>query len=428
MRKLKIGILGGTRGLDSLFRVFLNHPLVEVSAICENFAPLGEKIQSETRLLGLATRVFSSFDEMLKCGIDAVIIANYANAHAPYAIKALNHGIHVFSESIPMQTMQEAVELCEAVERSGKIYAYGENYCYLPQILRIRQMFDCGDFGDLMYAEGNFINDCSHKWHLLTRGDRDHWRNHVPSTFYCTHSVGPMLFCTGRRPVSVVGMETQRMPYMAEVGARSGSAAVEIMQLDNGAIAKSMNGNYRRMYSAEYRLIAENGTIETDPYDFGKIHLYTPKATGNEAYEERVYCKPYVFEPFLIHSVKPLTELHDFEIADVYLLNTFIQAILDNQEAKKYMIDVYQALDMAMVGTLAYRSILNKSDSVLVPNMRNINERDNWRHDNRSTDTHVSSGPDLIPSCKSGFVDVPDEVYRLVNKRFADVPISSGGH
>lgn len=86
-----------------------------------------ETIESETNI-----RVFSDYDEFLDSGLDAVVVANYANEHAPFATKALKKGLHVYSENQPMQTMQEAVELCEAVEASGKIYAYGENYCYLP--------------------------------------------------------------------------------------------------------------------------------------------------------------------------------------------------------------------------------------------------------------------------------------------------------
>ena len=59
------------------------------------------------------------------------------------------------------------------------------------------RIFERGEMGALMYAEGNFINDCSFKWHLLTRGNKNHWRNFVPSTFYCTHSIGPLMYTTG---------------------------------------------------------------------------------------------------------------------------------------------------------------------------------------------------------------------------------------
>lgn len=427
MNKVKIGVLGGTRGLDFLTRVLLNHPLAEVTAICEKHPALKRKIETESNNLGSNITVFSDYDEFIKSGIDAVIIANFANAHAPFAIKALSHGVNVFSESIPTQTMGEAVELCEMVEKTGKIYAYGENYCYLPHILEIRKIFDSGEMGELMHAEGNFINDCSFKWHLLTRGDKNHWRNFVPSTFYCTHSIGPLLYATNRRAETVVGMETQRMPHMAEVGARSGSAAMEIMQLDNGGMAKSINGNFRREYNTEYRFIAENGTIETDIYNFGDIRIYrADKQIGG--YKTEILKPPFVFDKIPVYSYKDLNQMNLFELADAYLINIFIQSIIGNDEAKKYMIDIYQALNMSTVGTLAYRSILNFSASIKIPNFKIKAERDIWRNDNHSTDTSISFDDDLLPSCKTGFVEVDEATYKKVADDFNNTPITMGSH
>lgn len=37
---------------------------------------------------------------------------------------AMEAEVHVFSEVLPCQTMKEAVERIEAVERTGKIYCY----------------------------------------------------------------------------------------------------------------------------------------------------------------------------------------------------------------------------------------------------------------------------------------------------------------
>lgn len=425
MNKLRIGILGGTRGIDFMTNDLMNHPYARVAAICENYVPLKEKLENQVKDICGGISVFTEYDEFLDSGLDAVIIANFANEHAPYAIKALNKGIHVFCESLPTQTLKEAVELCEAVENSGKLYVYGENYCYLPHMLEIRRILDSGVMGEIMHAEANFINDCSMKWHLLTRGDRNHWRNHVPSTFYCTHSIGPILFSSGRRAVNVVGMETQRMPHMAKVGARSGSAAMEIMQLDNGGMAKSCNGNYRREYNAEYRFICENGTVEADPYSFGTIQVYTANE-GSKSYDRNSYQLPYVFDGFEIP--KQADQKNLFAGANTYMINAFIQAILGNEDAKKYVIDVYRALDMSLPGLLAYRSILNGSNAVKVPDFRNKEDRELYRNDNCSTDASVSSGDELLPSNRSGFVDVEDEVYERVSDAFKNTPITTGGH
>lgn len=428
MKKIKIGVLGATRGMDFLSKILLNHPYAEVTAICENHIGLKEKTESEVKNLACNIKVFSDYDEFLNSGIDAAIIANFANEHAPYAIKALKKGIHVLSENLPCQTMKEAVELCEAVEKSGKIYAYGENYCYLPMVLEMRRIFQSGALGELMHAEGNFMNDCSFKWHLLTRGNRNHWRNFVPSTFYCTHSIGPTLSISGCRAEKVVGMETKLMPFMAELGARNGSAAMEIMELDNGGMAKSINGNYRRRGNiCEYRFIAEEGTIENDIYNFGDIRVF--KAKKDSAFYDETIIKPtYTFNEYEMHSYKKPGADDPFGLSDVYLINAFIQSILGNEKAKEYMIDIYRALDFSTVGLLAYRSILEGSNAIRVPDMKNKEERKPYKNDNKSTDTSVSHGNDLLPSCKSGFVDVEDKVYERVEKKFNDTPITTGMH
>ena len=108
MSKLKIGILGASRGMDFAMRILPDYEYAEVTAVCESYFPLLEKSRQFFREQGKPVLCCTSFEEMLDSGIDAVIIANYANEHAPYAIRALNRGIHVYSEVQPVQTLAEA--------------------------------------------------------------------------------------------------------------------------------------------------------------------------------------------------------------------------------------------------------------------------------------------------------------------------------
>lgn len=73
--------------------------------------------------------------------MDAVVLANYANEHAPLAIRAMRAGKHVFSEVLPVQNLKEAVELIEAVEETGMTYCYGENYCYMPAPKAMKKLY-----------------------------------------------------------------------------------------------------------------------------------------------------------------------------------------------------------------------------------------------------------------------------------------------
>ena len=57
-----------------------------------------------------------------KCGtIYRVCICTYNCQHAPCAINALNHGVHVMLEKPFTVTLDEAIEVCRAEKKSGKI-------------------------------------------------------------------------------------------------------------------------------------------------------------------------------------------------------------------------------------------------------------------------------------------------------------------
>jgi len=413
MNRIRVGVLGATRGVDLGLNALAGHPFAELTAICESYAPLRERVKAELEGKGAKVECVETFEKLLECDVDAVILANFANEHARYAIKALDAGRHVLSEVLPVQTPAEAVALCEAVERSGKIYNYAENYCFLVQNFEMRLRYERGDIGELVHAECDFINDCSFKWHLLTRGARGHWRNFVPSTFYCTHSIGPMLYISGLRPKLVVGMETPLLPYMAKHGARSGSAAMEIMQLENGAMAKSVNGNLKRPYHTRCRMIGSKGCMEADLNPLEKLHVFI------EGERETVFSHEEYFPETFIKNQRTLKAKDSFETSNLYSIEFFIGSILGEGTSLKYAIDVYKSLDMALPGLFAFRSILKGSAPLEVPDFRDKAAREPYRRDNACTDPKLASGESLLPSCKHGHFEVSDEIYEMEARRFA---------
>ena len=124
-KKIRIGVLGAYRGTSMINYCKIADNGVVV-AICDKWKEGLEKQKIANE--GLDIAYYDNFDDFIKHDMDAVVLANYANEHAPFAIKALKAGKHVFSEVLPCQTMKEAVELVETVEASGLVYAYGENY------------------------------------------------------------------------------------------------------------------------------------------------------------------------------------------------------------------------------------------------------------------------------------------------------------
>ncbi|MBR1994424.1 MAG: hypothetical protein IJ990_02650, partial [Alistipes sp.] len=66
------------------------------------------------------------------------------------------------------------------------------------------------------------------------------------STFYCTHSLGPVIHATGLRPVKVTGFESAMTERHLRCGAKKGQFGIEMVELENGALVKSIHGDLYR--------------------------------------------------------------------------------------------------------------------------------------------------------------------------------------
>lgn len=93
--------------------------------------------------------------------MDAVILANFFHQHAPFAVKALNAGMHVMSETATNTTLAEGVTLCRTVEQTGKTYMLAENYPYTAFNQEMRRLYRTGEIGEVTYAEGEYNHPMS---------------------------------------------------------------------------------------------------------------------------------------------------------------------------------------------------------------------------------------------------------------------------
>lgn len=410
MAKLKIGVFGAGRGM-SMVNVLLKHPDAELVAICDKYRPILDKAGETAKEAGLNVALYESFDDFIKHDMDAVVLANYATEHGIYAVRALDAGMHVLSEVLPCETMAQAVQLVEAVERSGKVYAYAENYCYMDGSFEMWRRYERGDIGDVIYGEGEYIHDCSAIWPSITYGERNHWRNIMFSTFYCTHSIGPMLTITGRRPVQVVGFETPINRPKQPLGFWKGGlvGGIEMITLDNGAILKSVHGGLKREPSCVgYQIYGSKGSMETNrlPGKALSVYIEGDKLCQGETewYDPEKFVSPDLARNFSTHNG-----------SDFYATHFFIEKILGRPDGEKYTIDIYKALDMGICGLMAYRSILNGNQPMPIPNFRNPEEREPFRNDNAAVTPWVA-GDQALPAYHTGTVVEPDEVYEAVRQ------------
>ncbi len=238
-KPIRVGVVGIGRG--ATFMRQAASAGMELVAICDTWE---ERLAEIGRAHDVAT--YTDYDRFLEHDMDAVVLANYFHEHAPFAIKALRAGKHVMSECAACSTLAEGVALCRAVEETGKIYMLAENYPFTAFNQEMARLYRAGEIGRVLYAEGEYNHPGSFDWHMGIAPGLRHWRNNLPTTYYCTHAMAPLMTITDTMPVRVNGFTShlpedsprQRLWRQTDVG------GLIIAQMDNGAIFKLLQGGY----------------------------------------------------------------------------------------------------------------------------------------------------------------------------------------
>ncbi len=412
MEKVKIGVMGVHRG-RTMIEYCKHDKRVRLAAVCD--CRKDDLMRLKNELNDESIAYYENFEDFVKAGIDAIVLANYANEHAPFAVRCLQNGKHVMSEVLPVQNFAEAVALTEAVEQSGKVYSYAENYCYMAVPREMRRLYRSGALGTFEYGEGEYLHNCEACWHTITYGDPNHWRNNMSAFFYCTHSIGPLIHITGLKPVKTVGFE---MPYnarMARMGAKAGWGGLIVITLENGAVIKSLHGVGPSKNSVWYSVYGSLGTAESgreciDNSGFvDKIHTNLDRFEG-ENVERRIAYSP-------VDGLTQRANASGHGGSDFYTMYNFVSKILGEKDAE--IIDVYEALDMFLPGLLAYRSVLNGGIPMAVPDFRDPAQREPYRND-RACTSPAAAGNQLLPSYSKGNPSVPKEVYEKARRAFEE--------
>ena len=371
---IRIGVVGVGRGLG-FARGAGPHLGMELAALCDTSE---ERLKQAGKELKVAT--YTDYDKFLGHDMDAVILANYFHQHSPFAIKALQAGKHVMSETSACLTLAEGVALIREVENSGKIYMFAENYPYMVFNQEMRRIYRSGRIGQFMYGEGEYVHPGDADfWNSISPGV-DHWRNWIPATYYCTHSLAPIMFITDTWPVKVNGFV---MPYAKDdpVPARSvrrnDAASMIALRMDTGAVVKLLFTNLRGE-SIWVRIHGSRGQMEN--LRCGDRNMV--RLRREQYHEEHTEPVEQIYLPdFPEHHEKALKAGHGG--GDFFMNYHFAEAIRKKEQP---FLDVYRGVNMSIVGILAYRSALQDSNTLEVPDFRREAEREKYATDDWSPD------------------------------------------
>ena len=406
MEPIKVGVVGVGRGRT--FSGMASHVGMELVAICDTWE---EKLTAEGERLGVAT--YTDYDEFLSHDIDAVVLANYFHQHAPFAIKALGAGKHVLSECAACGTLGEGVALARAVEKSGCIYMLAENYPYMVYNQEMRRLYQEGFVGEFKYGEGEYVHPDPADVKSGRSPGVNHWRNWIPATYYCTHSIAPVMFITDTRPVKVNGFI---VPYDYDdptetlSSRRSDTAAAIILRMDNDAVVKSLHGALRG-HGNYTRIHGNKGLMENCRCgDRSTLKIHRPEY---DAEDGQAIDRTYVPE-FPEYAEEAHKAGHGG--GDFYTSYHFARAIRSGEQP---YLDVYRALDMSIVGILAYQSALADSAPVAVPDFRDEAVRKQFEDNDWSPDP-AKKRPGQPASSVLGEIKYTPEAERAFRKSWID--------
>jgi predicted dehydrogenase len=383
--RIKLGVVGVGRGVTVAHTAGAQG--LDVVAICDTRQ---EELRRTCARLGASA--YTSYDEFLEHDLEAVLLANYFHQHAPLAIRALESGRHVMSETSACFTLAEGVQLVRTVERSGRIYMLAENYPYMVFNQETRRLFQAGEIGDFLYGEGEYVHPMSAEYLNEITDHEDHWRNWLPATYYCTHSLAPVMCITDTRPVSVSGFVIAHDPddaQKAQTAARADTASMIALRMDNGAVVKLLQyglrgeGNWVRIHG-------NRGLLENARHgDRNRVRLRKePFDTPDGVLVDELY-----LPRFPHHHEEALGAGHGG--SDFFTVREFAAAIRGRRQP---YLDVYRAVAMSIVGPLAYRSALAGGAPLEVPDFRREEDRRAYENDDWSPDPAVAGPRQPLPS------------------------------
>ncbi len=375
MNPIKLGVIGARRGL-SFAKSAQNAKSqgLELSCICD-FSD--DKIENAAKDFNVD--FYNNFDEMLKSDIDAVVLANFFHEHAPFAIKAMKAGKHVMSETIPAGTMAEAVALCETVEETGMTYMFAENYPFTKMGLAMKTEYEAGTIGKSIYGEGEYMHPFDAEGFFKIAPFTSHWRNYVPSTYYSTHALAPLMFMTGTKPISVNALSIANDNVSKGSDRRNDPLAIMLCTMDNGSVFRITGWGNAGGHSIWYRVVGEKGTIEAPrAYDGGYFGNGQLAIMLNEHETNESINKTSLYKPEWPKGSEDAQKAGHGG-GDYFMNQNFIDAIRSGKPPKHF--DVYDGAAMSAVAILGWRSALSNGAPFDIPDFHDKIAREKFRND-----------------------------------------------
>jgi predicted dehydrogenase len=152
---IQIGVVGLGYWGPNLARNFAGLPGSNLRWVCDG----SEAARQKAALQFPEARVSAELDDLLSDPeLDAIVLATPVPSHAELAVRVLEAGKHCFVEKPLAQSVADAERAVAAAEKAGKLLMVGHLLEYHPGVLKLKELADSGELGDIYYIYGNRLN------------------------------------------------------------------------------------------------------------------------------------------------------------------------------------------------------------------------------------------------------------------------------
>ncbi|MBE6632552.1 MAG: Gfo/Idh/MocA family oxidoreductase [Ruminococcaceae bacterium] len=155
MEKIKVGIIGVGGIAQTHIAAYRNNPNVELYAFCD-IDPV--RLEQQGKEHGIE-RLYTDVNDMMAAlpELDAVSVCTWNCAHAACTIAALNAGKNVLCEKPMAMNAEEATQMMEAAEKSGKLLMIGFVRRFGNDMKILKEFIDTDYFGELYYSKVTYM-------------------------------------------------------------------------------------------------------------------------------------------------------------------------------------------------------------------------------------------------------------------------------
>ena len=152
-KKFRYGIIGTGWIADYHMRSALKQPDIEIVAVADLIPGKAEAFLKKYDIPN-EVKVYTDHHAMLEAEqLDGVSVCTYNATHAECTIDALEHGVNVLLEKPMTVTLDEAVAICRAEKKSGKIVSVGFQPRFDENMKMIKKIVESGELGEIYYIQ-----------------------------------------------------------------------------------------------------------------------------------------------------------------------------------------------------------------------------------------------------------------------------------